>query len=380
MTRPKPPPSPEPVVSTGVIDCDRMLGGGLRASTCYLIGGEPGAGKSSLLRQWISYSGGVYISTEEGATAVRDATRKVAPAKVAKKVRIIAEREIEKAIKLAGDATVLVVDSISGLGTSREKQLSNLKLCIEYCRALSRPVIAVSHLNKDGGLAGLKSIEHAVDGVLMLTGDRDSTSKRLTPLKLRGVAPQTVSLTRTDHGFEEGYAEALKLDRHEPVIGSILAPVSTTNAGIALCEICVVACPGRGRVKARGIDAELVKSVVTTISARWSHLAKPLSRLDLVAETDVATNDSQITLALAMAVMSAVTKRPLPAITLTWGSLLLHGGVRTDDRWDERADLARRLPEGSTVVNPFEATTVDAAWLELFPREVPEIPDQEPGK
>lgn len=371
-----------PVLSTGMIETDVMFGGGLRRGSVYLLFADPGAGKSTIVSQWAHATGGGYLSTEQSPHECERLFKQTRP-KGARKVAIVADKSVESGIRRMGRKDALYVDSISGMGDSLQDQKKNVTLLVEYARELDAAVVAISHVNKSGELAGLKAIEHMVDGVVRLEGSRETRTRRLVPVKMRNVKPRSVGLTREDHGFSEGYQELLALDRHDDVIGSVLCPVM--QAGSArLAEVCAARARGTGKVLAEGVSEDRVKRLLAVVAAKWPAVAGPLRKQNWTVSCDVETSDPQVDAAIVAAMLSAITDRPLPAITMVWGAVPLVGQLRPDDSWDDRRDLAQRLPVGSTIAQPFDCGNVYLLWEKLAPvvdvvLEEPETPGKAPG-
>lgn len=365
-----------PIMSTGMLECDAMFGGGLRRQCVYLLYAEPGAGKSTLISQWSHATGGAYLSTEQGAAEVERMHRKSKP-KNARAVRILATKTVQEGVKLAGRRDVLYVDSISGLGDTIVDQKANVSLLVQYARELDAAVVAISHVNKSGELAGLKAVEHMVDGVIRLEGNRETRTRRLVPVKIRGVKPKSVALTREDYGFSEGYQELLSLDRHDDVVGSVLTPC-LRNGAVELAEVCAARAPGKGKLLVENVSEERARRLLAVIAARYPRVAGDLKRWDWTITCDKETSDPQIEAAIVAAVLSAICAHPLPAVTLVWGAVPLVGALRGDESWDDRRDLSVRLPVGSTIVHPYEATSVESLWEHLAPAVDVEFPES-PG-
>lgn len=365
----------EPVLSTGMLECDGMFGGGLRRQCVYLIFAEPGAGKSTLAAQWSHATGGGYLTTEQSARDL-ELLHKTSRPKGARRVKIVADKSVSAGIKRMGRVDALYVDSISGMGDTLVDQRSNLQLCIEYARELDAAVVVVSHVNKSGELAGLKALEHMVDGVIRLEGNRETRSRRLVPVKMRNVKPRSVALTREDHGFVEGYQELLALDRHDDVVGSLLAPVLVAGS-VRLGEVCAVRSPGKGKLLVEGLSEERVRRLLAVIAAKFPATAGPLRRVDWVVTCDVANDDSQVDAAIVAALLSAISGHALPAVTMVWGAVPIVGALRGDESWDDRRDIAERLPRGATIVHPFEAGSVVDLWEKLAPAVDVAFPEPE---
>lgn len=380
-TQPKAEPMPT-VMSTGMLECDAMLGGGLRRQCVYLLYADPGAGKSTLASQWSHATGGAYVTTEQGQREVEKLHRKSKP-KGARPVRIIAAKTVKEGVKIAGKRDCLYIDSISGMGDSLVDQKMNVQLLVEYARELDAAVLAISHVNKDGVLAGLKAVEHMVDGVIRLEGGREGKNRRLVPVKMRNVKPRSVALTREDYGFSEGYQELLSLERTEDLVGSVLCPVMKGGSA-TLAEVCAAATPGNGKLLTEGVSDERVRRILAVIAAKFPSTAGPLKRRNWAVTCDVETEDAQVDAAICAAILSAITGHALPAITMVWGAIPLVGQLRGDERWDDRRDLAAKLPVGSTIVHPYEVPTVVQFWERLAPAvdvvfpDEPEKPEKSP--
>jgi DNA repair protein RadA/Sms len=193
--------SPVPLSAAGAIDddelrrpvgigeLDRVLGGGLVAGSVVLLGGEPGIGKSTLLLQaaaGVAASGAsvLYATGEESASQVRLRAGRLglAGGQVGDAIRVVAETGVGRIVDLAREELpgLLVIDSIQTM-TSEEldgppgsvgQVREAAQRLMELAKADGVPVILVGHVTKDGTLAGPKTLEHLVDVVLSVEGDR----------------------------------------------------------------------------------------------------------------------------------------------------------------------------------------------------------------
>lgn len=179
------PLSDTPRVATGIRELDRILGGGIVPGSVVLLGGDPGIGKSTLLLQAagaLSRRGTsvLYVSGEESGTQVRLRARRLTD--VPDDLLLFTETnldEVAAAIEQA-DPTVLVIDSIqtaylpavaAAPGSVSQVRESALAL-IQLAKARGMAVLLVGHVTKEGTLAGPRTLEHMVDTVLYMEGER----------------------------------------------------------------------------------------------------------------------------------------------------------------------------------------------------------------
>ncbi len=173
--------------TTGISEMDRVLGGGLVAGEVVLMVGEPGIGKSTLLTQLsLNMSNVVYVCGEESPGQVKiRVDRMMKSSKINKSIvglKMLAEMDVDTIISSVNKESIslLIIDSVQTLYTSDLPGLagsvSQIRECtgriIAYAKSKNVPVILVGHVTKDGEMAGPKVLEHMVDAVLELTGDR----------------------------------------------------------------------------------------------------------------------------------------------------------------------------------------------------------------
>ena len=175
-----------PRETVGIVELDRVLGGGLVKGSAVLIGGDPGIGKSTLLLQTLCSLANkgvncMYISGEESTNQVRiRADRlglKKAPIKLASATSVndilkSIEKEIPQVVVIDSIQTIFSPDISASPGT-----VSQVRTCANELVVLAKSknitMLIVSHVNKDGQIAGPKVLEHMVDTVLYFEGDKD---------------------------------------------------------------------------------------------------------------------------------------------------------------------------------------------------------------
>jgi DNA repair protein RadA/Sms len=228
----------------GIGELDRVLGGGLVAGSVVLLGGEPGIGKSTLLLQiaaGIAAGAGVlYATGEESASQVRlrAARLGLTSGAIGDAIRVLAETGVGRITDLARAERpgLLMVDSIQTVaseeldgppGSVGQVREATLRL-MELAKADDIPVVLVGHVTKDGTLAGPKTLEHLVDVVLSIEGDRTGGLRLLRSTKNRYGSTEEVGVFEMgERGLAEvaDPARAFLADHDVPAPGSVVAPV-----------------------------------------------------------------------------------------------------------------------------------------------------------
>ena len=182
---------------TGLNELDRVLGGGIVKGSVILLGGDPGIGKSTMLLQVCENLGEslkvLYVSGEESK---RQLKLRAARLNVnSENLYIMTETDIESILEeiRQNSPDLVVIDSIQTMNhrelTSSTGSVTQVKECTNLLMRLAKeleiPIIIVGHVNKDGGIAGPKVLEHIVDAVLYFEGDKQMSYRILRGIKNR---------------------------------------------------------------------------------------------------------------------------------------------------------------------------------------------------
>ncbi len=335
-----------PRLGTGIQEFDRALGGGLVAGSATLIGGDPGIGKSTLLLQAAANiaSRGMpvaYISGEEAADQVRLRARRLglgnAPVKLAAATSV---RDILTTLDEAAPALV-VIDSIQTMhsdliegapGTVSQVRASAQEL-IRFAKETATALVLVGHVTKDGSIAGPRVLEHMVDTVLSFEGERSHQYRILRAAKNRfGGTDEIGVFAMVEKGLEEvSNPSALFLtNRGEAVSGAVVFPALEGTRPV-LVEIQALtvrlasgATPRRAVV---GWDSGRLAMVLAVLEARCG-LSFSTAEVYLNIAGGYRVSDPAADLAVAAALISALSERPLAADMVVFGEVALSGELR----------------------------------------------------
>ena len=176
-------------------ECNRVLGGGLVMGSVTLLGGEPGIGKSTLLLQIALKTAlrTLYVSGEESARQIKMRADRIRSGE--NNCHVLTETNTQQIFHHVAniEPDLLVIDSIQTLQSDQidaaAGSISQIRVCaaelISYAKETGTPVIVIGHITKDGHIAGPKILEHMVDTVLQLEGDRHHVYRILRVLKNR---------------------------------------------------------------------------------------------------------------------------------------------------------------------------------------------------
>ena len=251
--------SQEMRMSSGGLEFDRVLGGGIVPGSVTLLGGEPGIGKSTLLLQIALHLPfkTLYVSGEESQKQIKMRAERIFPD--SQQCYILTETKTQNIFKQieTTEPDILIIDSIQTLHTdyieSSAGSISQIRECtselIKFAKETNTPVILIGHITKDGHIAGPKILEHMVDTVLQFEGDRNHVYRILRALKnrfgstaelgiyemlgkgLREVSnPSEILISKTEEELS-GTAIAATLEGMRPLMIEVQALVSTAVYG-----------------------------------------------------------------------------------------------------------------------------------------------------
>ncbi|CEP66688.1 DNA repair protein RadA [Moorella glycerini] len=339
---------------------DRVLGGGLVPGSLLLVGGAPGIGKSTLLLQVAHrlaarYGKILYVSGEESPGQVRLRAQRLGA--LSGEIYLLAETDVEAI--LAGieglGPVAVIVDSIQTMFLpaiqAAPGSVSQVRECAARFLRLAKDggpaVILVGHVTKEGFLAGPRVLEHLVDTVLYLEGERYQAYRILRAAKNRFGSTNEIGIFEMVTGGLKEVAnpsEMLLAERPAGVAGSsVVACLEGTRP--LLLEIQALVSPttfGNPRRLATGVDFNRALLLTAVLEKRAGlHLGGYDVYLNVAG--GIAINEPAADLAICLAIASGLKDRPVEAETLVLGEVGLAGEVRAVSQIERRIEEAARL-------------------------------------
>jgi DNA repair protein RadA/Sms len=347
-----------PRLKTGIAEVDTVLGGGVVAGSVNLIAGQPGIGKSTLLLQLANTLSKnykvLYVSGEESAHQIGlRAERLGASAKNLQLATSTVTDDIAATIA-SGDYQLVIVDSIqtvsckniaSAAGTV--SQITNsTHLLTTAAKSTDTALVIVGHVTKEGSIAGPKVLEHVVDVVLQLEGDRYGGFKLLRAIKNRyGSTNEAGIFEMTDKGLEtvQNPSAALLAERQISDGSIVLATIEGTRPILVEVQALVNRTSyGYPKRAASGIDLNRVNLLIAMLERRTKlNLADQDIYINIVG--GIKLSEPAADLAICMAIASASKGMQLKGNAVVFGEVGLSGEIRHVPYVDKRLAEAKKL-------------------------------------
>jgi DNA repair protein RadA/Sms len=362
---------------TGMADVDTVLGGGIVAGSVNLIAGQPGIGKSTLLLQLAASVAKkhkvLYVSGEESGHQIGlRAERLGVTGKALQLATSISADDIAATIA-THEYDLVVVDSIqtvaagaiSSAAGSVAQITNSTQLLIRAAKGGNTAVVLVGHVTKEGSIAGPKVLEHVVDVVLQLEGERYGGFKILRAIKNRfGPTTEAGIFEMDEQGLKpvENPSAALLAERQVSDGSVVLATLEGTRPLLVEVQALVNKTSyGYPKRLATGIDLNRVNLLVAMLERR--------TKLNL-ADQDIYVNivggmritEPAADLAVCMAIGSAAKGLQLKSNAVVFGEVGLSGEVRHVPYIDKRLAEAKKLGFDAAV-GPLQKTGKKSSFL-----------------
>lgn len=344
---------------SGIKELDRVLGGGIVKGSVVLLSGEPGIGKSTILLQLCGKIAGnyniLYASGEESSRQLKLRAGRLGVNNP--NLLVMAENDAEAICEYinTNKPDLVMIDSIQTMcipelnssagSVSQVRESTNILM--RTAKHLDIPVFIVGHVNKDGGIAGPKVMEHIVDAVLYFEGDRNYSYRILRATKNRfGSTNEIGVFEMRDNGLCEvpnpsemllsgrmanvsGTAIACTMEGTRPILAEIQGLVSVTGFGTP-------------RRMATGFDYNRMNLILAVLEKR---LGFYFSNLDVYLNIvgGLKLDEPATDLSVALALVSGLKDLSLPEDTAVFGEIGLAGELRSVPHAAERIREAQRL-------------------------------------
>ena len=349
-----------PRVVVGMPEFDRVLGGGIVPGSLVLIGGDPGIGKSTLLLQVAARIATgeqrvLYASGEESAHQLKlRAARLGIPGE---RLFLLTETNLAEALGHADQIQpdLVIVDSIQTVYTpdlqNAPGSVAQLRECtmrlMQWAKAGTVPVFIVGHVTKEGEIAGPRLLEHIVDVVLYLEGERFSSYRLLRGVKNRfGAVSEVGVFEMLGRGLAgvENPSEIFLAERQEGAIGSVIVPTIEGSRPV-LVEVQALTSPtslSLPRRTANGIDFSRLLLLTAVLTKR---AGVRLSDQDVIVNVvgGLKIQEPAADLGVALAIASSHRDALLPGDIVALGELGLSGELRSVSHLERRLAEAERL-------------------------------------
>lgn len=341
-------------------ELERVLGGGLVPGGVVLLAGEPGIGKSTLVLQlamFLAQGEGqvLYASGEESVRQVGLRARRLGTA--SEGLLVLSDPSVETIVEEIEGAgyTLAIVDSIQAVRLEEKAGSAGSVVQVrDSAAALSRaakeadtPLILIGHVTKSGAIAGPRVLEHMVDTVLHMEGDRYHAHRILRSVKNRfGSTNEVGVFEMTSEGLRE-VVDPSEVFLAERLLGASGSAVAVTMEGTRpmLVEVQALtsrSSPERVRRTGNGFDFRRLLLLTAVLTKR---VGLPLGQQDVFVNVvgGLSLNEPAADLAVSMAIASAALDKPISADVALLGEVGLSGEVRSVGQIERRIQEASRL-------------------------------------
>lgn len=345
-------------ITSGFEELDRVLGGGIVAGSVILLAGDPGIGKSTILLQVCAKLSGLYISGEESVHQVKIRADRLKLTNSG--MQILADtnadniclqlHELKPAFAVIDSIQTMETEDLSGMAGAVGQVRETAARFIRKAKENTIPIIIVGHVTKDGAIAGPKVLEHLVDTVLYLEGERYQTLRILRATKNRFGPVDEVGVFEMD---EQGMKEVQ--NPSELFLGEQNLSKERTSGSVVVCtmegtrpllvEIQALVVPTKLSIPRRvgsGIDYNRLQLILAILQKR---LGLPMYECDVYLNVagGLKVSEPAGDLACALAIISSFKNKPLSKNTCAIGEMGLLGELRRVGNLDKRIKEAKKL-------------------------------------
>ncbi len=346
-------------LASGISEFDRVVGSGIVPGSLVLVGGDPGIGKSTLILQ---ISGRIadkakvlYISGEE---SVRQVGMRASRLQITSEMLyLISETNVETIIAeiKAEKPKVAVVDSIQTIYSEdipgNAGSVSQVSVCaqklMETAKSEHIAIIIIGHVTKEGNLAGPRLLEHLVDVVLYLEGNRYGGFRILRGMKNRfGSTNETGIYEMAKDGMREveNPSKILLSEREESASGTVIFPTmeGTRPLLVEIQALTSITNFGYPKRTASGMDLNRLQLLIAVLTKRAGlNLTNQDVFINIVGGLNI--REPALDLAVALAVASAYKNKPVKKDMAVFGEIGLAGEVRNVDNIEARIKEVAKL-------------------------------------
>ena len=348
-------------LTTGIGEFDRVLGGGMVEGSLILIGGEPGIGKSTLILQSMGHLARLgkkvlYVSGEESGPQLKLRAERLNA--LSENLLVCSEICVEEILQLLDkvEPDVLVLDSVQTFYTadlqSTPGSISQVReVAFKIFQAIkyrNLPTLLIGHINKDGAIAGPKSLEHIVDTVVYFEGERGHAYRALRAIKNRfGSTPEIGVFQMMPEGLVpvENPSEWFLSERPEDSSGSTIA-ATLEGSRTLLVEVQALVSTsssiGMPRRMSTGFDHNRMSLLIAIMEKRMEF---NLQGEDIFVNLagGIKITEPALDLAVVAAIAGSFRDKVIDPLTVLVGEVGLTGEVRTVMQLDARIIEAKRL-------------------------------------